>query len=236
MLVYPNNYINQSHSLSFKDNKQYEEKIKEDFKKVFAERFKEKPSRKINSDRMKEIALCSGGIALTALAVGIVAMAILFTVIPLAAIISLSLVAYVSAGIGAATSAAVVTIPVSGLAAAIFGILSGVFWGIGKYHESDDHKSKEYCIEQANKAVEEFLESKKPFEEFRKEHQNIFDAEIIKMEDIIILLNRKIANMSENEIYDLAKHDSSFLFRENLELLENRINLIRGKWANLKVV
>lgn len=230
VLEYPNNFLNHFHSLDLDNNKDYENGVKEDFQKVFEERFAGKPPRKISSERMKDIALCCGGIAAIALLVGIVAIGILFGAVPVA-LISLCLAGYVVSAIELSITLASASIVISGIAAAVFGISGGIFYCIGKYNESADHKSKEYCIEQANQAVEKFLESKKTFGEFYKEHKNLFDAGIIKMEDMNILLRRKINKMTPNELVQLAKN-GSYLFKENKNLLQDKIQQL----GNIKVV
>lgn len=223
-IVLNQDFINKFPSLNLSNKQEYEKAIKVDFNIVFEERFADKPSMKISPERIKTAAMWFGIIAITAASVAALALLIIGAVYA-APILGLFL--------GGVFFLSIDILPIVAISAGAFGILSGLFFGIGKLTE----RSKEYHVEKANEGVETFLKRDEPFENFYTTHKELFDKNILKFDDINILLKKKISNMSDNQILFMQRDHNKYqlLSPENKTLLNTRIENISQAWKNLKV-
>jgi hypothetical protein len=227
---YPDHFLEKFSNLNDSDKDQkYSQTLKEDFNQVFEERFKDKNGPKINPERVKNVALGFGVVASVALTVAAVALAVLLFILMPAVIGSLALTGFVIPTIVLATDVAGIAIPISLAAAAVSGAVSGILYLVRKPKMDDVYNSKEYCIEQANQAISDFLTSQQPFESFYQEHKELFERDVLKVEDLNIMLRRKIKHMGSEQLKKINEN-SPLLFKENKELISKRMASIASEW------
>lgn len=232
-MTYPPGFLEKFDPLlNINNDAEYKENIIKKFDEVFKERFADKQVPKINPERIRKIADCIGLVALTALSIAFIAAAIyLFgsLLVAVGAIGSILLTGTVifSTEIAMAASILTMAIKIGVIAAGAFGALSGLFY-LFTTSKNDMYNNRQFCMEQAQKAISDFMEKNDPFDQFYDSHKELFDKGILKPEDINVLLKRKITTMNYKQVESLigVNEKTYILFEENSKLVENRLDCI----------